>query len=336
MKGGVGMGMFSAIDTTSAMAKTHPKPRLVISMCFFKHTRYDGGIISSDLVKALEKHCEFVKVCPEVEIGLPIPREPIDVFLVNDEYKLMNKLQTIDLTEKMNNFAKEYSRKIREDYFKGTNRTNGIDGMILKSKSPSCGLNDAKLYSPSGRVISKTAGLFAKKMVEQFPEVIVESEMRLTNEKIKIEFLTFIFVHSKFREIKTKREFVEFHSENKYLFLTKNEKMMREMGKIVAVKEFDDNIIENYGSLLRKTLKTPLKSSKIVNTWLHIYGHFKDKISVEEKAYFGGLIQDFINGIVSMHTINAVLKSWAIRLNEKYILSQTFFEPFPKELINIK
>lgn len=309
------------------------KPHLVVSRCFFEHTRYDGGIISSNLIKALEKYCEFEKVCPEVEIGLPIPREPIDVFLIGEEYKLMNKSRTVDLTDKMDTFADLYAQKIKTEYSK---YSNSIDGMILKSKSPSCGLNDAKLYGSNGRVISKTAGLFAKKMVEKFPEVIIESEMRLTNEKIKTEFLTFIFVHSRFRNVKSKSELIKFHSENKYLLLTKNEKIMRDMGKIVAGKEFDKNTLETYGSLLRRVLKTPFKNSKIINTWLHIYGHFKDKISTEEKAYFGDLIQDFINGIANIYTVNAVLKSWAVRYNEEYILSQTFFEPFPKELINIK
>ncbi|MGB9615033.1 MAG: DUF523 domain-containing protein, partial [Fervidobacterium sp.] len=85
------------------------KPRIVVSKCFFEHTRYDGGIISSDIVKKLEKYCEFIKVCPEVEIGLPIPREPIDIFLIDGNYRLMNKSQSIDLTDKMILFSKNFA-----------------------------------------------------------------------------------------------------------------------------------------------------------------------------------------------------------------------------------
>lgn len=149
------------------------KPTLVVSKCFFEHTRYDGGIISDKLVNKLVDYCEFITVCPEVGIGLPIPREPIDVFFINNEYRLMNKSQNVDLTEKMNTFSENFAGQI-----------SGIeiDGMILKSKSPSCGLNDAKLYGPNGRVIAKTAGLFAKSMVEKFPNIMIESEMRLTND----------------------------------------------------------------------------------------------------------------------------------------------------------
>lgn len=303
------------------------KPRLVVSKCFFEHTRYDGGIISDKLVKKLSEYCEFVMVCPEVEIGLPIPREPIDVFFIDNEYRLMNKSQSIDLTEKMNAFSENFAEQIS---------SLQIDGMILKSKSPSCGLNDAKLYGPNGRVMAKTAGLFAKSMVEKFPNLMIESEMRLTNTKIRLEFLTFIFVHSDFRNVKTKKELIDFHSRNKFLLLTKNEKLMRELGKLVAKKGFDDQLMENYRIILVKALKTPFKSSKVINTLLHMYGFFKDKLSEKEKAYFMDLIEDYKNGIVALQTLNALIKSWALRYNVDYILTQTFLEPYPKELEKIE
>ncbi|MEJ5257501.1 MAG: DUF1722 domain-containing protein [Fervidobacterium sp.] len=299
-----------------------PKPKIVVSRCFFEHTRYDGGIISSEIVKKLEKYCEFVRVCPEVEIGLPIPREPIDVFLINNELKLLNKARTVDLTNKMYNFADGFLENV-----KGI-----IDGMILKSKSPSCGLNDAKLYGENGRVVSKTAGLFAKTMVEKLPEIAIESEMRLTNDKIRFEFFTFIFKHVEFRSIKSKNELIEFHSKNKYLFLAKNEKIMRDMGRLVAQKGFNNETLKEYHSMLVKLLKTPIKRSKIINMLLHVYGHFKDIINLEEKAYFMDLIEDYKNGIVNLQSVLSVLKSWAIRHSESYIKNQSLFEPYPREL----
>ncbi|MGC8955779.1 MAG: DUF1722 domain-containing protein [Fervidobacterium sp.] len=300
------------------------KPRIVVSKCFFEHTRYDGGIISSDIVKKLEKYCEFIKVCPEVEIGLPIPREPIDIFLIDGNYRLMNKSQSIDLTDKMILFSKNFADQIS---------SMSIDGMILKAKSPSCGVNDAKLYSPNGRVLSKTAGIFAKEMTDKFPDIMIESEMRLTNEKIKYEFLTFVFTLAKFRSIKTKRELIDFHSSNKFLLLAKNEMIMRELGKVVAQKDFENNALKSYRTLLIKALKTPVKTNKIINTLLHLYGFFKEKLSEKEKAYFMDLLEGYKSGIVALQSVIVLLKSWAIRYEVEYIMSQTFLEPFPSELI---
>lgn len=305
---------------------SYARPTIIVSRCFFEHTRYDGGIISSDVVKKLESYCDFVRVCPEVEIGLPIPREPIDVFLINNELKLLNKSKTEDLTEKMLSFANNYADRIPDN----------IDGMILKSKSPSCALNDAKLYGENGRVISKTPGLFAKVMLERFPYLAIESEMRLTNDKLRFEFFTFIFTYAMFRGVKTKRELVEFHSKNKFLLLAKNEKVMRDMGKLVAQKGFDDSTKKAYGQLLVKALKTPVKKSKMINTLLHLYGYFKDKLSAQEKAYFMDLVEDYRNGVVNLQTVLAILKSWAIRYSIEYVLDQTLFEPYPKELDHLK
>jgi uncharacterized protein YbgA (DUF1722 family)/uncharacterized protein YbbK (DUF523 family) len=302
------------------------KPKLVVSRCFFEHTRYDGGIISSEIVKKLEKYCDFIKVCAEVEIGLPIPREPIDVFLIRNELRLMNKTMSQDLTDKMISFSHKFADSLPND----------IDGMILKSKSPSCGLNDAKLYGENGRVISKTPGLFAKVMLERFPHLAIESEMRLTNDKLRFEFLTFIFTHARFRNVTSKKELIEFHSRNKYLLLAKNEKVMRDMGKLVAQKGFDDTTKSAYEQLLVKVLKTPLKVPKVINTLLHLYGYFKDKLSSQEKAYFMDLLEDYKNHIVNLQTLLAILKSWAIRYSVDYVLDQTFFEPYPKELDQLK
>ncbi|MGB9615602.1 MAG: YbgA family protein, partial [Fervidobacterium sp.] len=196
-----------------------------------------------------------------------------------------------------------------------------------------CGVNDAKLYSPNGRVLSKTAGIFAKEMTDKFPDIMIESEMRLTNEKIKYEFLTFVFTLAKFRSIKTKRELIDFHSSNKFLLLAKNEMIMRELGKVVAQKDFEDNALKSYRTLLIKALKTPVKTNKIINTLLHLYGFFKKKLSEKEKAYFMDLLEGYKSGIVALQSVIVLLKSWAIRYEVEYIMSQTFLEPFPSELI---
>ena len=66
------------------------KPRLVVSKCIeFDHCRWNGMIISSDVVKLLRPHVEFIPVCPEVEIGLGVPREPIRIALRDGQPRLL-------------------------------------------------------------------------------------------------------------------------------------------------------------------------------------------------------------------------------------------------------
>ncbi len=91
------------------------RPRLLFSRCFFEYTRYDGNTISNDLVKRLSKYCDVVCVCPELEIGLGVPREPIDVFSMGNELKLMNKTCKIDLTERMVTFSRDFAKSLSQD-----------------------------------------------------------------------------------------------------------------------------------------------------------------------------------------------------------------------------
>ncbi|ODN30092.1 YbgA family protein [Fervidobacterium thailandense] len=304
------------------MKRDFAKPRLVVSRCFFEHTRYDGGIISDDLLKKLEKYVDFIKVCPEVEIGLPTPREPIDVFLIDGEIRLLNKTLSVDLTDRMLEFSRKFAQTIS---------TLGVDGMILKSKSPSCGLNDAKLYGPNGKVVSKTPGLFAKTMLEMLIGIPIESEMRLTNDKLRFEFLSTVFTLAKFRNVNNKQELIEFHASNKLFFMAKNEALMRQMGKIVARKGFKE-IKEEYETILRKLLKTHVKKPRMINALMHMYGYFKEKVSSDEKAYFMDLLTGYSTNTVSLQSILTLLKSWALRFEEEYLLKQTIFEPYPMDL----
>ncbi len=304
------------------MKEVFAKPRLVVSRCFFEHTRYDGGIISDDLIKRLEKYADFVKVCPEVEIGLPIPREPIDVFLIDGKIRLLNKTMNADLTDRMFEFSRKFAQSVS---------TLGVDGMILKSKSPSCGLNDAKLYGPNGKVVSKTSGLFAKTMLEILTDIPIESEMRLTNDKLRFEFLSATFTLAKFRNVNNKEELIKFHASNKLFFMAKNEALMRQMGRIIARKGFKE-IKEEYGTILRKLLKTHVKKPRMINALMHMYGYFKEKLSIDEKAYFMDLLNRYSTNTVSLQSVLILLKSWALRFDEKYLLEQTIFEPYPLEL----
>jgi len=135
------------------------KPKLVVSRCFFEHTRYDGGIISSEIVRKLEKYCDFIKVCPEVEIGLPVPREPIDVFLIKNELRLMNKTMSEDLTDKMVYFSHKFTDSLPND----------IDGMILKIQVSILWLKRCKIVWRKRESHCKNARFVCKSYVGKVP-----------------------------------------------------------------------------------------------------------------------------------------------------------------------
>ncbi|BAL81487.1 YbgA family protein [Caldisericum exile] len=305
-----------------------PKPKVVLSKCInLEATRYDGGIIKDEFSKKLGEFVEYIPVCPEVQIGLPIPRDPI-IIVKNNPDKLIQPSTRIDLTQKMKEFSKEFLQSLKS-----------VDGFLLKSKSPSCGVKDTNYYKDfEGREpVGKTSGMFVRHVMEMFKNYPVEDEKRLIDKGIRELFLTKIFAFADIRNLKdnlTKSNLIEFHTRYKLMLMTYNQTNLRALGKIVAnLKEnklFD--AYENYAQIFRNSFNKRPSVGAHINTLLHAFGYFKDKISVKEKAHFLDIIEDFSKETVDLHTPIELILGFAVRFDEDYLLKQRYFNPYPKEL----
>lgn len=309
------------------------KPRVVISKCIeFENVRWDGQIISSDFVKKLMPHVKFIPVCPEVEIGLGVPRHPIRIVLLSGELRLIQPKTNLDLTEKMLGFTDSFLDSLQE-----------IDGFILKSRSPTSAIRDAKIYpSIEKKVapISKGPGFFATAVLERFPGLITEDEGRLRNPRIKEHFLTKLFALASFREIKAShslRKLMRFHSKNRLLFETYNQKESRNLGRIVANQKNKKSIeiIGDYEQHFFETLKRPPRCGSNINVMMNAMGYFSDRLSKEEKSFFLDSLEKYRTGRLPLSVNISILKLWIIRFEENYLMKQTFFEPYPEELMDI-
>ncbi|HAF07097.1 MAG: Uncharacterized protein XD76_0017 [candidate division TA06 bacterium 32_111] len=304
------------------------KPKILVSKCLgFDACRWNGVIIEEQFIKKLSDFVEFITVCPEVEIGLGVPRDRIRIIKKNGEYFLIQYKTEKDITKVMENFSKKFLKKIEKE---------NIDGVILKDRSPSCGIKDVKIFSDKNVVVQKGSGFFAKDVVNTFTNIPVESEGRLNNLYLKENFLTKVFLISRFRNLKKEmKELVKFHSQNKYLFLSYNQKMLRELGTIVAnlKKEDVEKVFKRYGETLLSGLKKNYRKNSYYNTLLHIFGYFKDSLKKEEKNFILKNIEDFKNDKVGLLTTLILLKSYVIRFDIDYLKEQTIFKPFPEELI---
>jgi uncharacterized protein YbbK (DUF523 family) len=129
--------------------RSFAKPKVVLSKCIeFANCRYDGSMIPSDFVKALEPHVDFIPVCAEMEIGLGVPRDSIRIVSIKGEQRLTQPTTGQYVSEKMRDFSTHFLSSLPE-----------VDGFILKYRSPSCGMKDIKVYSGSAKAtaVSKTA-----------------------------------------------------------------------------------------------------------------------------------------------------------------------------------
>ncbi len=316
--------------------RTFQKPTVVISKCL-EHAacRYDGTMIKSEVVEYLKPYVNFITVCPEMEIGLPAPREALRI--VRDDDKADHLVFSKSGEEKTSEML------VFSDAFLKNLTDVDVDGFILKHRSPSCGFNDVKMYKGPGKsniYPGKTSGVFGGRVKAYYDDYPVENEGRLRHFNIREQFLIGIFTLSTFREVKgsgTLKALVKFHSENKYLFMALSPGTLKVMGKIVANHDkcSVEAVYTAYEVNLKKILLQPMNRSRNINALLHVYGYFKKDLSDEEKVYFLDNIELYMNKKIPLSVLIALLRSWVIRFDEPYLSTQTLFEPYPKELFNV-
>ncbi len=308
--------------------RVFPQPIIVVSQCLgFEAVRYNGAIIFDDFVKRLEPFVKYITVCPEVEIGLGVPREPVRIVEIKGVRRLIQPATGLDLTDKMNRFSEKFLRSLPE-----------VDGFIMKSRSPSSGIKDVKIYGGHEKspAVGKGPGFFGRMILEMFPDSAIEDEGRLLNLRIREHFLTRIFAIASLREVKKSRcrgRLVAFHSQNKLLLMSASQREMRILGKIVAnheQKKWPD-IIHDYEIHFRQALHRPARESANVNTLMHALGYFSDKLSIKEKQHFLTALERYRKQKLPLSAVTGIIHSWVIRFGEKYLAEQTFFEPYPEE-----
>jgi len=310
-----------------------PTPVVVVSKCLgFAPVRWNGEVIPDSFVEGLGKFASYVPVCPEVEIGLGVPRKPVRLVLKDGDVRMIQPDTGEDVTEKMEKFAGSFLSSLEE-----------VDGFIMKSRSPSSGIKDVKIYPGLEKVaaVSKGAGLFGKEILERFPHLPAEDEGRLTNFNLRENFLTRIFNHADFRRVKKSgktKELVDFHARNKLLFMAYNQKELKAMGRVLAnpeKKKFPDLVADYEEHLASAFGRTPRRTS-IINVLMHASGYFKKSLTAKEKAYFLDALEKYRSGELPLIAVQSVLKSWAVRYESEYLLGQTFFRPFPEGIIGFR
>lgn len=312
--------------------KDQVKPRVFASKCLgFAATRWNGATITDEFVEKLKPFVTYVTTCPEVEIGLGVPRDPIRIVLKGGKYSLMQLGTEKDVTKEMTKFARDFIDGLGE-----------VDGFILKDRSPSCGVKEVKVYPglEPGGVIQKTDGFFAKEVLERYPQLPVETEGRLTNYSIREHFMTRIFTNARFRKIKESlkmKDLVQFHTENKLLLMAYSQKELGALGSIVAnhEKKKAETVLKAYETHLAQALDKPPKYTSSINVMMHGLGYFSRELTSREKQFFLNTLEEYQREQVPLSVPVNILKSFIVRFQESYLEQQTFFDPYPEELVAI-
>jgi len=311
------------------------QPNLILSKCLeYCKCRYNGDKIPDKFVRSLEEHVNYIKICPEVEIGLGVTRNSIRLIKRDGEYHLVDSMTGEDHTAEMDEYIEELSSKLNGEE---------VEGFIAKNRSPSCASHDSKVYAKAGKVPAlgeKRAGYFTKNLPEKLPSLVIENEGRLKNFKLRENFLIKIFMLADLRNVIESgkiKELIDFHSNNKYLIMSYNQDGLNKLGRIIASykKGKFEETAASYREQLVKTLNVIPDTGKRVNMLQHIFGYVSSEISKEEREYFLETITDFRNDKVPFSLPLALLRSWVIRFKVDYLIPQTIFKPYPEGLIDL-
>ena len=303
-----------------------------ISTCLLgQKVRYDGGHKRDRFITdILGDYFQFVPICPEVEVGMGIPREAVRLVGSVDDPQMLGVRSETDWTARMKRYSSVRVR--RRDI-------NDICGYILKKDSPSCGMARVKVFHPNGMPEKKGRGLYAAALMDQHPLLPVEEEGRLNDARLRENFIVRVFAYHRLRTLFHGRfsrgAIVKFHAAHKYLLLAHSQKHYRELGPLVAaVKQYPpDDFRQQYSQLFMEALAVKTTTRKNVNVLQHIMGFLKNHLHAGEKQSLAQVIEDYRNEIVPLVVPITIIRHYVNLLNIDYISDQVYLNPHPRELM---
>ena len=315
------------------MSKWEPqKIRLGVSSCLLgEEVRYDGGHRrDAFLTDVLGPFVEWVPVCPEVEIGLGVPRPPIRLVGDPTAPRLQVEKTGEDLTSRMRRWA---SGRL------GELAALGLHGYVLKRGSPSCGLVRLRVYGEDGSPGRVGRGLFAAALTDALPLLPVEEEGRLTDAGIRESFIERVFAAARWQAFTASpprvRDLVAFHAAHKFAILAHSPRDYAELGRLVAGAgpRLAAETLATYGTRFMQALAVRATRARHVNVLQHLAGFLKRQLTDDERAELGEVIAEYRRGLVPVVVPLTLLKHHVRRLAVAYLADQVYLSPHPKELM---
>lgn len=305
--------------------------RLGISACLLgEAVRFDGNHKFDPYIDGtLGRHFDLVSVCPEVAIGLGVPRPPIRLAGDPERPRVVGaNAADIDVTDALTAFSRRQVAQLGD-----------LSGYILKSRSPSCGVERVKVYPETGRPPRSGSGVYAAALMARWPLLPVEEEERLGDPDRRDNFLERVFAYRRWQELLaaglSKDRLVEFHSRHKLSLMAHGAEHYRTLGRLVAgagkrpLKPLADEYITGFMAALRQRA-TPNKQANVLQ---HVMGYLKRHIDAADKQEFDEAITDYREGRLPLVVPITLLRHHFRRYPDPYVAQQVYLNPDPDELL---
>jgi len=306
------------------------KIKIGISSCLMgEKVRFDSGHKRNAYINGiLANFFEFTTFCPEVEIGLSIPREPIRLVTLNDKVHCVGtRNPELDVTEDLYKSADEQQAWHRQ-----------LCGYILKKGSPSCGMERVRLYKEDipDRI---GVGLYAERLMQNFPNLPVEEEGRLEDPVLRENFIQRVYIYSRWQNLMEQaismKSLTLFHAQHKYIYMSHDQSMARQLGSWLAEshKTDLDTLTTQYPLKMMTLLKRRATRKNHVNTLQHIQGYLKNHLDAGDKQELTTNIKQYREGLLPLIVPITLLRHHFRRYPNNYISNSYYMQPHPAELM---
>ncbi len=297
-----------------------------ISQCLQgEAVRYDGSGARSSLPHAaLQGLFTYHGYCPEVGIGLSVPREPIRLLGDKDAYRVVGVRDPgFDVTADLQAYARTQLPALA-----------ALAGYIFMHNSPSCGLNRVKVYPHAqAPAVREGTGMYAKTVTEALPELPVEDAGRLFDAVLRENFVTQVYAYAHWQrvwpQIDAKR-LLAFHSRYKYLLMAHDLGAYHRAGRLLShLKGQFEATANEYIRVLMQGLRQVATRKGHANVLSHLQGYLKKHLDSASRVELALLIDAYRRGEQPLLAPLALLKHHFRRFPDEYVLNQTYFEPHP-------
>lgn len=300
-----------------------------ISSCLLgEKVRFDGQHqLDSYVEKTLGHYFEYRSFCPEVAIGLGIPRRPIRLIAAGEEVRCVSTLdETVDYTQALTDCADAQSQWHA-----------GLCGYILKKASPSCGMERVKVYE-AHHARRDGIGIYAATLMRNYPDLPVEEEGRLGDPVLRENFVQRVYVLARWKALEADglsvAGLVNFHARHKLILMSHCPTSYRALGPLVAgtTKASLPEVAPVYLRMLMTALKRKATRGKHANVLLHVQGYLKKQLDADDKAELSEAIAQYLRGQVPLIVPITLLNHFFRKHPNDYIRDSWYMRPYPAEM----
>ncbi len=314
--------------SVSAIESEKSKPVLGISECLMgKEVRYNGGHkLSRYCTQILSQYFDFRPICPEVEIGLSIPRPTI---------RLAEKEGAVRVIA-TDNPELDYSKDLIELARNVAPSMQGLSGFIFMQKSPSCGINSTKVYGEKGQPIYMSDGAFSGELKKLIPLMPVTESGRLNDNPIKENFIASVYAYhdwqTKVMPNLSAKTLTGYHHRYKLMLTAHKESVAIKLGQLLADLKGKDiqAIAANYIEEFMAALQQPVSRGRHASTLMKMQHFLKKKLDAGEKQELRGLIEHYKKGIIPLVVPMTLVRFFMKKYQEHEALS--LIDSYPMEL----